>query len=85
MLVITRRAGEGILIGEDIELQVIELSHSRVKLGIAAPRRLHILRMEIQIAAEENRTASRALAFDPLPALLQRLRSPADSANQHTA
>ena len=76
MLVITRRAGEGILIGDNIELQVIELSHSRVKLGIAAPRSLGILRKEILLAAEENRTASRPLPFDPLPGLLQHLRGP---------
>jgi len=76
MLVITRRAGEGILIGDDIELQVIELSPSRVKLGIAAPRRLGILRKEIYLAAEENRAASRPLPYDPLPGLLERLRAP---------
>jgi len=75
MLVITRRAGEGVLIGQDIELQVIELSGSRVKLGIAAPRSFHILRKEIRIAAEENLAASRPLPFDPLPALLERLHS----------
>lgn len=76
MLVITRRAGEGILIGDDIELQVIELSPSRVKLGIAAPRSLGILRKEIHLAAEENRAASRPLSYDPLPGLLERLRAP---------
>ena len=75
MLVITRRAGEGILIGDDIELQVIELSPSRVKLGIAAPRRLSILRKEIQLAAEENLAASRPLLPDQLHGLLERLRT----------
>jgi carbon storage regulator len=76
MLVITRRAGEGILIGDEIELQVIELSPSRVKLGIAAPRSLSILRKEIQLAAEENLAASQTLPLDRLHGLLDRLRVP---------
>ena len=76
MLVITRRAGEGILIGDQIELQVIELSPSRVKLGIAAPRSLSILRKEIQLAAEQNLAASQALP-ESLHGLLTRLRAPA--------
>ncbi len=76
MLVITRRAGEGIVIGEDIELQVIELSPSRVKLGIAAPRSLSILRKEIQLAAAQNLEASQMLPLDRLHGFLARLRTP---------
>jgi carbon storage regulator CsrA len=34
MLVISRRAGESILIGEDVEIQVLETGSGRVKLGI---------------------------------------------------
>lgn len=80
MLVITRRAGEAVLIGDNIELQVIELSASRVKLGIAAPRSLTILRKEIQLAAEENVAASQALPLDRLQGFLERLRAPDPSA-----
>jgi carbon storage regulator len=76
MLVITRRAGEAILIGNEIELQIIELSPSRVKLGIAAPRSLSILRKEIQLAAEQNLAASQTLPLDSLHGLLDRLRAP---------
>ena len=75
MLVITRRPGEAILIGDDIELQVIELSPSRVKLGITAPRKVTILRKEIRLAADENRAASRFLASGQFQGLLERLRA----------
>lgn len=75
MLVITRRAGESILIGDDIELQIIELTPSRVKLGIAAPRSLSILRKEIRVAAAENRAASQtSTQSEGLQNLLTRLR-----------
>ena len=37
MLVLRRRAGERILIGDEMEIEMIEISRSRVKLGIRAP------------------------------------------------
>ena len=38
MLVLRRRVGEAIAIGGDIEIEVIEISRTRVKLGVRAPR-----------------------------------------------
>jgi carbon storage regulator len=77
MLVITRRPGEAILIGDEIELQVIDVSPSRVKLGITAPRKLTILRKEIRLAADENRAASRSFGTGQFQGLLERLRAAA--------
>jgi carbon storage regulator len=68
MLVIRRRAGESIVIGEGIEIQVIEISGTRVKLGIQAPRQVPVVRKEVQLTAEENRTAAQAAS----PAALTR-------------
>ena len=58
MLVIQRRAGEAVLIGEDVEITVIDITASRVKLGIQAPAQITILRKEIQMAAAENLAAA---------------------------
>ncbi len=61
MLVLRRRAGETIAIGDEIEIEVIEISRTRVKLGIRAPRELRVLRGEAVSVAAENRSASELL------------------------
>jgi carbon storage regulator len=58
MLVIRRRAGESILIGEEIEVEIVEVSAGRVTVGIRAPRRVPILRREIRLSEEQNRAAA---------------------------
>ena len=47
MLVITRKAGEELHIGEDILITVIETSKDRVKIGIEAPANVRIIRSEL--------------------------------------
>jgi carbon storage regulator len=47
MLVLSRKPGERVLIGEDIELVVLEVEGDRVKLGFDAPRYVPICRAEI--------------------------------------
>jgi carbon storage regulator len=58
MLVISRRPGESVFIGDDIEVELLEISHSQVKLGIRAPRQIPVLRKEIRLTAEQNLVAS---------------------------
>ena len=55
---VRRRIGEAIAIGEDIEVEIIEISRTRVKLGIRAPREVRVNRLEAAAAAAENRRAS---------------------------
>ena len=59
MLVMRRRAGEGFRIGLDIEIEVLEVSPTRVKIGIVAPAALQIARKEVVLTREENLAASR--------------------------
>ena len=47
MLVLTRKAGETIVIGDNIEITVIEVQGGKIKVGIDAPRSIKILRKEI--------------------------------------
>jgi len=47
MLVLSRREGEKILIDQDIELVIIELRGNQVKIGIAAPKEVEIVRTEL--------------------------------------
>lgn len=56
MLVLNRKIGEAIIIGEDIEITILEVEENRVKIGIDAPRDINILRKEIYIdISEENK------------------------------
>jgi carbon storage regulator len=74
MLVISRRKGQRVSIGEEIELIVTEVHRSSVKLGIRAPRGLTVLRGEVRDSIEEaNRSAAQssveaAGALSPAPA-----------------
>ena len=57
MLIIARRKGQRILIGDDVEVVVTELSKGVVKLGVVAPTSLTILRGETKEIADANRAA----------------------------
>ena len=76
MLVMRRRAGESFLVGEDIEIQVLQVSGTRVKLGIIAPAAISIVRREIQITQDENKTAARSVNPLTITALLESLPHP---------
>ncbi|RYZ09479.1 MAG: carbon storage regulator [Myxococcales bacterium] len=66
MLIIARRKGQRILIGDDVEVVVTELSKGMVKLGIVAPTSLTILRGETKDIADANRAALET-SLDQLP------------------
>ena len=66
MLIIARRKGQRILIGDDVEVIVTELSKGTVKLGILAPTERTILRGETKDVADANRAAM-GTSLDQLP------------------
>jgi carbon storage regulator len=57
MLVIRRRAGESILIGPDVEVEILDAGPNRVKLGIVGPRSTQVIRKEVKLTAENNISA----------------------------
>jgi carbon storage regulator len=70
MLVLTRKNGEAIQIGEDIEISVVSVKGDQVKLGINAPKNVEIHRKEIYLTIqEENAKASKGIdnLFNILP------------------
>ncbi len=72
MLILTRKAEQGIVINGDTVVRVLSIDGDRVKLGIDAPRSVHVLREELlEEVAGENVQASRARGS---AALLGRLR-----------
>lgn len=56
-----RRAGESLLIGDDIEIELLELTPQGAKIGIRAPRETVVLRKELKIIQEQNTRAARGL------------------------
>ncbi len=58
MLVLTRKQGEGLKLGNDIEITVVKLEDNTVKLAISAPKDIKILRSELyDEVKEENKKA----------------------------
>lgn len=69
MLVLSRKLGEGIVIGDDITITVVEMKGGTVRIGIDAPRNRKIYRQEVfDRIAEENRDAANwnMIDFDSL-------------------
>ncbi|MEQ8190870.1 MAG: carbon storage regulator CsrA, partial [Candidatus Eremiobacterota bacterium] len=59
MLVLTRKTNESLMIGEDIEIVVLQVKGKNVKLGIKAPKDYSVYRREIyEQIREQNKMAS---------------------------
>lgn len=75
MLVLSRKPGEAIRIGDDIEISVIEVRGDTVRIGINAPRNVPVFRMELLAeVAKTNIESVKAApqAMDVLKTLLRR-------------
>jgi carbon storage regulator len=57
MLIIRRRVGESLVIQSDVEVEVLEITGSQVKLGIRAPKTVPVMRKEMDVVRQENRQA----------------------------
>jgi len=60
MLVVRRRQGESVVIGDDVEVVILEAGPNRVKLGIMAPRDVLVFRKELELTSQQNRAAAHA-------------------------
>ena len=58
MLILQRKAGESLVIGDDITIQVISVDGTRVRLAITAPEDVSILRSELVTATAANRDSA---------------------------
>jgi carbon storage regulator len=59
MLVVTRKAGESIVIGDKIIITVVAVEGDRVRIGVEAPKEVTILRQELyEAVGQENRAAA---------------------------
>ena len=68
-----RRAGESILIGDDIEIQIIHIGPSRIKIGITAPKSISVHLKEVKLVREENLAAAQLGSVAAFRGMLERL------------
>ena len=60
MLILTRKIGESIVIGDDIIVKVVETGKNSIRIGIDAPREIIVLRQEVfESIQKENILSSR--------------------------
>ena len=69
MLVVTRKQGESILIGDDIEISVSKIEDGSVKIAIQAPREMSILRKELYKEVESENIEAAKVNLDLLKKL----------------
>jgi len=62
MLVLTRKSGEGIRIGEDVKVVVVEVKDNQVKLGIEAPHACPVHREEVYLRIQEENIRAAGLS-----------------------
>ena len=69
MLVLTRREGEVFVIGEDIEIEILDIKPGVVRVGIRAPKDVRVLRKELVVAVAAANQEAAVAALDEAPAL----------------
>ena len=66
MLILTRKSGEGIRIGDAVTIRIIEIRGNQVRLGVDAPKNISVHREEIyELILEQNTMAAQSSPVDP--------------------
>lgn len=75
MLILSRRLNECIMIGDEIEISVMDIKGDQIKLGIQAPRSIKIYRKEVYQAIQQENIAAVKAKPAALPSLDGLLKS----------
>ena len=65
MLVLSRRKDESIMIGDDVEIVIVDVRGDKVRLGITAPKEIPVHRMEIYEAIQREKATEKESAQEP--------------------
>ena len=76
MLVLRRRTGESLMLGDDIEVEVLEISGAQVKLGIRAPKSVRLARKEIFVIGRQNLASAVPIPGKTLEHLIEKFKIP---------
>jgi len=75
MLVITRKTDESLLIADNIEITVLEISKDKVKIGVSAPRDVKVMRNELVATQDANIESAEIISKDAMKALMNAAKS----------
>ena len=76
MLILTRKPGQGFLVGDDIKITITEMQGDKVRIGIDAPKHIKVLRSELSETMEQNVQAAERPDVSALKALAKGGRKP---------
>jgi len=72
MLILTRKTGESILIGDDIQITITSIDQNKVKVGIKSPQHIPIYREELYRKIQEENRAAASIAKEELDNMLEK-------------
>jgi carbon storage regulator len=78
MLVLTRRAGESVMIGDDVVITVLEARGDVIRLGIQAPRDVQVHREEVYRELQDANREAASPTEDAVRAVTQMMSPPPD-------
>lgn len=57
MLILSRKTGQSLIIGDDVEIKIVSIDGDNVKIGISAPKDVSVVRKELLEVKDENKKA----------------------------
>ncbi len=72
MLILSRKAGETLVINNEIEVKIIEVVGDKIKIGIQAPKDVKILRKELIQTMDSNKESTSAITPSKLHDMLSK-------------
>ena len=75
MLILTRRVGENVMVGDDIVISVIEVRGDAVRIGIQAPRSVSVHREEVYVELQRANAQAAAASEAAVSAAVDELKS----------
>lgn len=74
MLILSRKPGETLVINNEIEVKIIEISGDKVKIGIEAPKNVKILRQELSQTMDSNKASTSKMSPSRLRDMLSDIK-----------
>ena len=81
MLVLSRQRDETIMIGDDVEITVVDIRGDKVRLGITAPRHIQVHRKEVYEAIRRENERAATLSPDDVSDVIDKDEKPKKSTN----